>query len=510
MGCWVQDYDDEGRTAIYNFLVGCLCDSGPMSDLNVKLSCVRTLNAICEQDWDFLVSAFQPLAAPSIQALYSLLSRSSELDSHTLILETLSSIVRRMGKDLGADGANAAVAPLLSLWQSEQSEVNTVLRRHVLTILVDVAGILSPSESVALYPVVFPMLAASLQGEEGAQLGYAADTLHLVEDALKLLLTLLRIAPAYNEPFHAMFPKVAFLVISCDWEHLRASMMILESYIFLGGTMFLTSYAQLVNAMFLRTIGEVKGLAAPYVALPLEALLRKYPREGTALLSGSGGILCRIASLCAAVREGGDETESDLAMVHWLTALARAILADKDAVEAALASTGRQGGAPPITGADIVKLYLELFDGAGRGGGGGKRRRKLWVATLVSLLPPPGDGTITVWCDATLKDMDVFLDMCVDVLVEIHGADGAGPVAAQASPGESCDYGEEDCVDGGRAEYETRLARELELDEVARLDLRAFAKSRIDWISQVYSQSWGDITNNCDPALIQKLRMFLG
>jgi hypothetical protein len=92
-----------------------------------------------------------------------------------------------------------------------------------------------------------------------------SDHVHITGDALRLTLTLMRIASTYEENFHVLFPKIARMVVSGDWEHLKICMLLLELFIFNGGSTFLNAHALDVNAMFCKTIGAVKTKAASYV-----------------------------------------------------------------------------------------------------------------------------------------------------------------------------------------------------------------------------------------------------
>ena len=90
---------------------------------------MKTLNGLFE-DWDFDIPAFHSLSAPTIRGLYALLDRVEELESSTLILQTTSVLIARMGMSLGVEAANAVVLPLLQIW--EMAGDKNVLRKHVL------------------------------------------------------------------------------------------------------------------------------------------------------------------------------------------------------------------------------------------------------------------------------------------------------------------------------------------------------------------------------------------
>ena len=55
--------------------------------------------------------------------------------------------------------------------------------------------------------------------------------------------------------------RAPFAVVSMDWEHLKVCMLILESYVFVGGEVFLGAYGAGVAAMLLKVVGgeSVRG-----------------------------------------------------------------------------------------------------------------------------------------------------------------------------------------------------------------------------------------------------------
>ena len=392
LGCWIHTLTDSLRPQIYNILVSVLHATDHRSDALVKLSCVQTLNSVCE-DWDFLVPAFVNLAAPAIQGLYRLLNEVVGLEPLTLILQTCGVIVARMGADLPAEAANAAVSPLSAIWAGtgETHQVRTcplfthvcgpvvhtcvwqILRKHVMDILANVATVVNPQDAVLLYPVVLPMLQVVLGG------GDDSDVVHLTEDALKLTLTLMRIAGSYEELFHGLFPKIAQIVKSGDWEHLRVCMMLLELYILNGGVTFLNSHATLVHDMFLSTIGLVKTKASGFVMLGMDALLRQFPAEGGRLLI-DGGCIGGILKCCHHVIKDRAEREPDVCLVQWMSVVARVLICNVTSLNGMMSQDGRgsycfvvedegdgdmEEGEGTLTCDGLIRLFFEKFDSVG-------------------------------------------------------------------------------------------------------------------------------------------------
>ncbi|GMH76961.1 hypothetical protein TrLO_g9993 [Triparma laevis f. longispina] len=484
LGCYVNSLSDALRPQIYSALVSVLNHDSVKSDAMVKLTCVKTLNGLFE-DWDFDIPAFHLLSAPTIRGLYALLDRVEELESSTLILQTASVLIARMGMSLGVEAANAVVLPLLQIW--EMAGDKNVLRKHVLSILTNVSAAVTPEEVALLYPVVQPMLDLATNPGDAH--------VYLTDDALRLWLALMRVAREYDEGFHLLFPKISNIVINMDWEHLKVCMLILESYIFVGKQTFW-------NQMFLSLVGNVKAKAATYIMLPIDALMRRFPLEGSQMLL-EGGVYNSILKCCVDVIRDAKEREPDIILVQWISIVGRGLIVNRDTIIQGLFKP--QGVCSPT---EFLNLMLEKFDSTGYGWGKtGQIRRRVWVCALASLLPGAdgpvgGPGWEGVWDTLMLKNLDQFVNMCVDVLTE----DAAGSVGE----GEQFYDSEEDTPISGAEEYEKKLRTEIQSDSVVAVNLKTFVKARIDGCAIVVGPArWREAIESCEPVVVQQLMKLL-
>ncbi|GMH59677.1 hypothetical protein TrST_g2981 [Triparma strigata] len=492
LGCFVNALSDTLRPQIYNALVSVLNHDSVKSDAMVKLTCVQTLNGLFE-DWDFDIPSFHSLSAPTIRGLYALLDRVEELESSTLILQTCSVLVARMGMTLGAEAANAVVLPLLQIW--ELAGDKNVLRKYVLTILTNVSAAVSAEEVTLLYPVVQPMLDLSTGGGNAH--------VYLTDDALRLWLALMRVAPEYNEGFHLLFPKISNIVVNMDWEHLKVCMLILESYIFVGGQTFWSQYAGELSKMYLSLVGNVKAKAATYIMLSVDALMRKFPLEGSQMLL-EGGVYKSILNCCKDVISDAKEREPDIILVQWISVIGRGLIANRNAVAHGLFVTN--ASTYVCSPKEFLGLMLEKFDSTGYGWGKtGQIRRRVWACALASLLPG-ADGPVGgvawegTWDNLMLKNLDQVINVFVDVLTEDAAAAAAG------SEGEQFYDSEEETLIGGAEEYEKKLRTEIANDPVVTVNLKAFVKSRIDGCAIAMGQDrWREAIESCEPVVVQQL-----
>ena len=102
-------------------------------------------------------------------------------------------------------------------------------------------------------------------------------------------------------------------------------MLITEGFLLLGGIAFLNSHHESMRQILNLTVGEVSPYGASYVNLVMEALLRRYPTEGSSLLLQSGVIETMLES-CAANYNQEKGSEPDRVIVMYLSSFARLLL----------------------------------------------------------------------------------------------------------------------------------------------------------------------------------------
>lgn len=102
---------------------------------------------------------------------------------------------------------NLIVTPLSTIWD-DATDQNLLLKRNVLTILSCIASFVGPESCSVLYPLALPMIDDSLAKEENV---------FLVEEALKIWWTFLRLSKVYDQMLGKLFIRAAEL--SKDLEH---------------------------------------------------------------------------------------------------------------------------------------------------------------------------------------------------------------------------------------------------------------------------------------------------
>ena len=383
LGCHISSYTPEIRPAIYDFVVHMLMKATTADneiEVVIGLTSVTTLNSLLE-DWEFQADDFSCFADEALKSMYTLLGVLEELEHREIVLKTCEVLVVRLGPSLPRVSYSTAVTPLLQIWQASISNNNNILRKHVLSILLSITSNIHESDALELYTVTIPMLDYSLDAENHA------DDAFLLEEALKLWLTLVRMAPSYNESLHTLFRHLIGIVKQ-DFEHLKLVTMILEVYIMVGRETFLNAYGAATCEIFLVCAGHVKSKGTSYCLAPLNALLRNFPVAGAGLLL-QGGVIRRFCDLGEANSRGDKDCENDFSTVNWLTVLARAGLAN-DEILALLKNN-----------VVVANLYIDKFEVSGNS-------KMLWVLFLACL----------VSANVLLDKLDDVVSIYVDFIKE--------------------------------------------------------------------------------------------
>ena len=206
----------ENRQNAFEALISVINETPcPPSFITVKLTAVQSLTSLL-YDPDGSLETFFLFIDVTISSLYVLANNCVELEPREQSLSCISLILTSFlgaGKEINASTADATVGPLAAIWQNSIDQ-NLLLRRNVLSILVIVASAVGKDHSGKLHPVALPMINHALDPAT------RAEHMFLIDDALMLWLTLLRLAPVYESNLDILFPRVKDL-LEQDLDHVR-------------------------------------------------------------------------------------------------------------------------------------------------------------------------------------------------------------------------------------------------------------------------------------------------
>eukprot|EP00753_Platysulcus_tardus_P005289 PLAT1314.1.p1 GENE.PLAT1314.1~~PLAT1314.1.p1 ORF type:complete len:383 (+),score=210.17 PLAT1314.1:41-1150(+) len=234
---------------------------------------------------------------------------------------------------------------------------------------------------------------------------------------MELWLATLRNAPEYTPELHDMWPALP-AYLQQDADYAKEVILLLESYILLGGDMFLSAYPDCFNDL-LAQLDSDSGLRTREVILlarVLDLVLTLYADRGVEALQDC--LLCMLRKLmadsvareeaAAAAAGGGGRGRArrqrgrrggrrdarlldTLARISYLSLFARSMLHWPDGTMELLA-VAEEGVSPSQLLRFLLDAWLAEIDAVGHTAAG-PARRKLWAMALASLLPTE-DGDI--------------------------------------------------------------------------------------------------------------------
>ncbi|XP_048225600.1 importin-11 isoform X3 [Ricinus communis] len=239
LGQWVSEIKDEIKRPVYCGLIRLLQDK----DLSVKLAACRSL-CLHIEDANFSEKEFADLLPICWDSCFKLIEEVQEFDSKVQVLNLISVLIGYVSEVIPF--ANKLVEFFQKVW--EESSGESLLQIQLLIALrnfVVALGYQSPS----CYNVLLPIL------QRGIDINNP-DELNLLEDIMLLWEATLSHAPAMVPQLLAYFPCLVE-VMERSFDHLQVAVNILESYIILGGTEFLTVHASTVAKLLDLIVGNV-------------------------------------------------------------------------------------------------------------------------------------------------------------------------------------------------------------------------------------------------------------
>jgi hypothetical protein len=182
---------------------------GSQNDACIRLTAVQSLEALlpyCEERPDLMQSIVEHV----IPSVYDLTGHCSEVENRQICLELISTLIAYVTVaegELSNNTLDAIASPLTCIWTNAVDQ-NLLLKRNVLGILSSIASYVGPNQAPILHPMALPMIDDSFQSD---------DCVFLVEEALKLWFTLLRLSKEYDTNLRKLFIHLAKL--SNESEH---------------------------------------------------------------------------------------------------------------------------------------------------------------------------------------------------------------------------------------------------------------------------------------------------
>uniref|UniRef100_A0A2P2M4B4 Uncharacterized protein MANES_09G106500 n=1 Tax=Rhizophora mucronata TaxID=61149 RepID=A0A2P2M4B4_RHIMU len=388
LGQWVSEIKDDTRRPVYCGLIRLLQDK----DLSVRLAACRSL-CLHVEDANFLEGQFTDVLPICWDSCFKLVEEVQEFDSKVQVLNLISVLLGHTSEILPF--ADKLVKFFQKVW--EESSGESLLQIQLLIALrnfVIALGYQSPS----CYNVVLPIL------QRGIDVN-SPDEINLLEDSILLWEATLAHAPTMVPQLLAYFPCL-LEIVERSFDHLQTAINIVEGYIILGGTEFLSMHVTSVAKLLDLIVGNVndKGLLSTLPVIDL--LVQCFPIEVPQLISST---LEKLIVICLG---GGDDLNPSKTAVKASSAaiLARLLVMNTNylahlTAEPSLLSLLQQAGIPVEENIllCLVDIWLDKVDNVS------SNQKKAFGLALSMIL--------TLRLPQVIDRLDQILSVCTSVIL---------------------------------------------------------------------------------------------
>ncbi|KAL5809072.1 hypothetical protein ACOSQ3_029763 [Xanthoceras sorbifolium] len=285
LGQWVSEIKDETKRAVYCALIKLLLEK----DLSVKLAACRSL-CLHIEDANFSEKYFTDLLPICWDSCFKLVEEVQEFDSKVQVLNLISILIGHVSEVIPY--ADKLVQFFQKVW--EESSGESLLQIQLLIALrnfVVALGYQSPS----CYSMLLPIL------QRGIDINNP-DELNLLEDSMLLWEATVSHAPAMVPQLLAYFPCLVE-IMERSFDHLQVAVNIIEGYIILGGTEFLSMHASSVAKLLDAVVGNVNDRGLLTTLPVIDILIQCFPVEVPPLIRST---LQKLILICLS---GGDDRD---------------------------------------------------------------------------------------------------------------------------------------------------------------------------------------------------------
>ncbi|KAL7590187.1 hypothetical protein Lser_V15G39371 [Lactuca serriola] len=267
LGQWVSEIKDDTKRPVYCALIRLLQDR----DLCVRLAASRSLYFHIE-DSAFSQQEFSDLLPVCWKLSFKLIEDVQEFDSKVQVLNTISVLIAYVGDII------PYALELVQFFQKswEESSGESLLQIQLLNALKNFVVALG-YKSPMCYNVLLPVLVSGLNLNSPDE---------LLEDSMQLWEATISNAPSMVPQLLAYFPSLVD-ILERSFDHLKVAASIIEGYIILGGTEFLSLHASSVAKLFDLVVGNVNDKGLLSILPVIDVLIQCSPSDGPQLISST-------------------------------------------------------------------------------------------------------------------------------------------------------------------------------------------------------------------------------
>ncbi|XP_044491720.1 importin-11 isoform X2 [Mangifera indica] len=285
LGQWVSEIKDDTKRAVYCALIKLLLNR----DLSVRLAACRSL-CLHIEDANFSEPDFSDLLPICWDSCFKLVEEVQEFDSKVQVLNLISILIGHVNEVIPY--ADKLVHFFHKVW--EESSGESLLQIQLLIALRNFVVALG-YQSPKCYNMLLPIL------QRGIDIN-SPDELNLLEDSMLLWEATLSHAPAMVPQLLAYFPCL-LEIMERSFDHLQVAVNIIEGYIILGGSDFLSMHASSVAKLLDLVVGNVNDRGLLTTLPVIDVLIQCFPMEVPLFITST---LQKLIVICLS---GGDDRD---------------------------------------------------------------------------------------------------------------------------------------------------------------------------------------------------------
>lgn len=473
LGKWVNKIKDELRKPVYNALISLLGDG----DLAVQLAVCLALQSLID-DVHFYEEEFVEYVPTCLRLLIQFMERAQEFESKLQIFNLVVLIIDRLGEKI-VPCVEKILAFLPRVWQD--SEGQSLLQIQVMLALQRLLVALGPRSPIC-YEILFPILQYSSDVNQ-------PDELNMLEDGMQLWQTTLKTAPVMVPQLMNLFPHLV-AVMERSFDHLQAAMIIIESYILLGGADFLRLHANGVTKIFDIVVGNVKERGMLCTLPVIDLLIQCFPTDAPALLEG---ILQKLLVLVVSGRDEADLVKASAGAVLARVSVQNSAFFAQFTSQPSLSLALQQSGVAVSDQSALFLFFdawLDKVDSLTS-----MSKRKLCALSLCMLL--------TISQPQVLDRLVQILSVCTSVLHETE-EDNDSSIS-----GYDYNSAEDGCMGPVESE-DSRKRQVINADPINKVPLALFLKEKLQTCAQLHGNAaFNTAMGRLHPTLLDQLQQIM-
>ncbi|KAM3737757.1 hypothetical protein ACB098_09G080300 [Castanea mollissima] len=472
LGQWVSEVKDDTKRQVYCALIKLLQEK----NLSVRLAACRSL-CLHVEDANFSEQEFVDLLPICWGSCFKLVEEVQEFDSKVQVLNSVSVLIAHVSEVIPF--AENLVQFFHKVW--EESSGESLLQIQLLIALRNFVVALG-GQSPICYNMLLPILRRGIDVNSPDE---------LIEDSMLLWEATLSHAPSLVPQLLACFPCLVE-IMERSYEHLQVAVSIIEDYIILGGTEFLSMHASSVARILDLVVGNVTDKGILSILPVIDILIQCFPAEVPPLISS---VLQKLIVMCLS---GGDDYDPSKTAVKASSAaiLARILVMNTNYLAQLMSEQSLllllQKASVPIKDnilLCLVDIWLDKVDNAS------STQRKTFGLALSIIL--------TLRLPQVLDKLDQILSVCTTVILSENN-----DLSEDESSGENMSSSR--CHGEGTIPSKELRKRQIKYsDPINQLSLETSVRENLQTCAALHGESFNSAIGNMHPAALEQLKKAL-